>query len=1165
MDCVNEKYVNAVVNDISCRFEADNGSDLNLFSKNYFHDFCKKLGYTPKLNKALKPIWAANLTRIDTIGWFPATISSKHATIKTRIYVMSQNQEDAPLMSRYDLSALGYLKVDPDGGFAAKKIYDSNDMTDEEFTKAVAALHKEFADIFIGIGTYKHHVVELQLKEDIQPFILRAIPCPIHLRPKAVKRLKEFVDAGILEEVENGFPIEFCSPLLVLLKPNKIDVRFVVNFKKLNSALIRSRHVPAIGLNDFRRVTRGFKYFFRMDCKDAFHQLKLSKRSQNLCIISTFAGCYRYKKMPQGLNVSQDHWDHVMTSVLANCTNCISMRDDILGGGKTRREMLDEYKKVLKALKKAGITCDPTKNQVGLTSCTFFGMVFNADGISPDPKKVQMIRDAVPPTSKEICNSFVCMCAWNDCFIHRYAGIVRPLRDLVTSKEPFVWKQLHQKAFDEVKKRLAECTLNHHFEEGRETLLFTDAGKNAHDPANKFAGFAAILSQKEPDTGKLLTIAYASRSISPTERKWGQIELEARALRYGIDKFRHFLVGIDIVYCMVDCKSLITMWNNNTGLCPPRIDRQRLATQDIPMKLIFLEGKRHPADYGSRARSKENDETAEDIQDMDISDELDCYLVKQVRSWNNPFDENKTRKPIAIDTIRKMTNEDQVLQMVKERIRRKDWDRYRQDPFIRPFYPTRYELSEIDDLIIRGATQIVLPDKLQDEAVRLTHNLAHLGQNNTENLLATKIYFPGYTSKVKTLVLDCEVCKQVNIHTRKEPSGMTPTPSKCFEIVNCDFKGPFHDGQYVHVFLDQFSKWPEIYFTKSESFEAVRKHFTSFFASHGKPRLLKTDNGSPYSSGPFKTFLEEHGIRHIPCIPESPWANEVESFMRVIRKSYDIAQLMKYDYKEFMKQVIMVKRATPHPTTKVSPHFAVTGRQLDPGILQGKLPFEEQSGITPEIKQMIKENLIEAKEQNVQRHNNQRNTVHLPLEPGDTVLVRLKKNKTPEKDQYVVTKVNGKEITAMNKNTGRSLKRHLCRFTKIADKKKVTTQEKHAEETEVENENEEKKEENTDVNPNLLFVGMPPKFPRDVQPNVGDGRIDEALARPEEPIESPRRTTRRTTRETGIPVPEFPNVQPSVLERSRRERADATEMLNRFRRETHDAIQRTRPQNQQDG
>ena len=360
----------------------------------------------------------------------------------------------------------------------------------------------------------------------------------------------------------------------------------------MNSSLLRSRHIPAVGLNDFKRVTRGFKYFFRMDCKDAFFQLKLSKRSQDLCIVSTFAGCFRFKRMPQGLNVSQDHWDHVMMSVLASCTNTISMRDNILGGGRTRHEMLTEYRKVLTALKESGITCDPTKNQVGLTTVTFFGMVFSAEGISPDPRKVQMIRDAVPPTSKEILHSFVCMCAWNDCFIHRYAEIVRPVRDLAASKVEFVWKPLHQEAFEEVKVKLANCSLNHHFEEGRETLLLTDAGKNAHDPAKRYAGFAAILSQREAETGQLLTIAYASRSISPTERKWGQIELEARALRYGIDKFHHFLVGIDVVYCYVDCKSLITMWKNHTGLCPPRIDRQRLATQDIPMELIFLDGSR---------------------------------------------------------------------------------------------------------------------------------------------------------------------------------------------------------------------------------------------------------------------------------------------------------------------------------------------------------------------------------------------------------------------------------------------------------------------------------------------------------------------------------------------------------------------------------------------
>ena len=64
---------------------------------------------------------------------------------------------------------------------------------------------------------------------------------------------------------------------------------------------------------------------------------------------------------------------------------------------------------------------------------------------------------------------------------------------------------------------------------------------------------------------------------------------------------------------------------------------------------------------------------------------------------------------------------------------------------------------------------------------------------------------------------------------------------------------------------------------------------------------------------------------------------------------------------------------------------------------------------------------------------------------------------------------------------------------------------------------------------------------------------------------SPKRTTRRTTQETGVPVPNFPYVQSFTLERGRKNRAAAEELLNQFRRETNDATQRAHPENQQDG
>ena len=76
--------------------------------------------------------------------------------------------------------------------------------------------------------------------------------------------------------------------------------------------------------------------------------------------------------------------------------------------------------------------------------------------------------------------------------------------------------------------------------------------------------------------------------------------------------------------------------------------------------------------------------------------------------------------------------------------------------------------------------------------------------------------------------------------------GVTPTPGKCLELINADFKGPFHDRFWVLVFLDQFSKWPEVCLTKSESFESVKHQFNSFFSTWGYPRTLKSNNGPPF-------------------------------------------------------------------------------------------------------------------------------------------------------------------------------------------------------------------------------------------------------------------------------------------------------------------------------
>ena len=112
-------------------------------------------------------------------------------------------------------------------------------------------------------------------------------------------------------------------------------------------------------------------------------------------------------------------------------------------------------------------------------------------------------------------------------------------------------------------------------------------------------------------------------------------------------------------------------------------------------------------------------------------------------------------------------------------------------------------------------------------------------------------------------------------------------------------------------------------------------------------------------------------------------------------------------------------------------------------------------------------------------------------------------------------------------------------------------------------------ENRNDVRPHLLVVEPPPvNVPQGAQGdlNVGEDRDrrrnDEDRAPAENQQPSPR-TTRRSTRESGVPIPEFPNVQQTTLERSNKEQAAATEIMNQFRRQTVDALIRRRDENRQ--
>jgi transposase InsO family protein len=1145
----------------------DSGSDINVFGFNHYKAFEHHAGWKPTLHPVTSNITAANGTDMDFVGYFEAEFKSATARKRYRIYVQRQANSDPPLLCEKTLLELGYIQYSPNGNFEPSTITNNsekdtkvNATMENRHAKTIlpttddprqAAIDQEFPRVYTGIGKLKGFKATLYMKKGEPGFYRKAIHVPLYLAVYADRRLEEFVQQGIMEKVPDGEPVDQCCSLLVLPKPNKPDeVRLVGDFKPLNKLLKRSVIMPAPRVQDFLKKMRGMRYFFKCDLNHGYNQIELSEASKKICTVSTFKGMFRYNRLPMGIVNAQDIFDQQMTSVVSDIRNTITSRDDILGGGRTLEEMYQTYRQVLKKLSDHELTLDPKKTKVGLTSIKFHGHIFDQYGMRPDPEKVSALKDAPRPPNQKALLSFICAIQWQQSFIPRYSELALPLRELSKTQGPMKWMSEHESCYQALKDALCTRTLNNYFVPNRVTGIFCDAGKNGHTVGTR-GGFGGILAQVDPATGLWIPIAWASKTMTPTEVLWSQTEIESRAVRWACDKFRPYLLGGPKFSIFTDCKSLLPLFNKGSDQCPPRIARQILALQDLDFELVFKAGRDQPADFTSRCPQECPEE------EKHISDELEIT----VRSMSGD--------PVCLQRLKDATATDEELTFIKDRIAKNDWQEYPRDKRLRPYRGVLEagELSHINGLIYKDEA-IVVPTALRHIIAKLIHWKGHQGETNTKGLLKEHFWFPGFANYVTSVVSACPDCQHVTKSYRKEPMGISTTPSRPFQNIAMDFKGPMSDGWYALVIVDLYSRFPEVVFVTTTSFRAIKPHLLRFFAQHGVPESIKSDNGPPFSSHDFEQFGQQQGFKHDPVLPKHPEANgEVERLMASVKKASERAKYQKTDYKSEIVEWLRGYRATPHPVLKKSPHEIAHGWKMRTGILSQE-PQRDQ--ITEEDRrQRVVDRLNASKITHKLWRDAKRNVYPHNFRVNDQVLVDLKGNGKYEKEVYVITHIRGVAITITRRSDGQTLKRHpnnlklyVERFEPAAEEARGTPIRKKTEGGAI----LEGIEDGVQINDDDRIggpVGLANQIAELPPPNVivqqqgqggphrggqqgarggrgqqgargGQGRQGQQRLQFNEEVqvrEFPREDARRATRSRG-PAPELPNVQPAVLERS---------------------------------
>ena len=245
--------------------------------------------------------------------------------------------------------------------------------------------------------------------------------------------------------------------------------------------------------------------------------------------------------MPFGLTNIPATFQHLMESCLGDyhLKYCIIYLDDIIFS-KTPKDHIAQLRAVFQKLGKAGLHLKPGKCEFFRDRLEYLGHIVSSRGIKTNPQKIMAIVNWPQPKNVTQVRSFLRFCNYYGKFIKGYAQIAKPLYQLIAGDNAerkvneIEWTDHCEEAFLKLKKICSDTPILAYAD-------YTKSFKIHTDPSEQ--GLGAVLYQDQDD-GTTRIIAYASRNLSKSEKRYHSSKLEFLALKWSIcECFHKYLYG----------------------------------------------------------------------------------------------------------------------------------------------------------------------------------------------------------------------------------------------------------------------------------------------------------------------------------------------------------------------------------------------------------------------------------------------------------------------------------------------------------------------------------------------------------------------------------------------------------------------------------------------
>ncbi|XP_048590142.1 uncharacterized protein K02A2.6-like [Nematostella vectensis] len=762
----------------------------------------------------------------------------------------------------------------------------------------VSDLLKKHENLFKeGLGTIQGVKAKIYVDPQAKPKYFKPRTLEYARRQKVERELDRLLEEGTIRPVQFS---EWATPIVPIVKSDE-SIRICGDFKVTLNQVSKLDNYPIPKTEDLLAQLGGGVQFTKLDLSQAYQQLELDEESKKYTTITTHKGLFEYNRLCYGIASAPGIFQRTMENLLQGIPNVVVRIDDILIAGKTSADHLKSLTEVLSRLDKAGVRLKRSKCIFQAPEVTYLGHRIDKDGIHPLDEKIKAIQESPRPSNLKELQAFLGMLNYYACYIPNITTILSPLHQLLVKDTPWNWSEAHEKSWNQAKSTLHSSQLLVHYSLERELTLACDASPY---------GLGCVISHVMDD-GTERPISYASRTLSPAEKNYSQLDKEAAAIMFGVRKFHSYLYGRSFTI-YTDHKPLLGLLQSTKQIptsASPRILRWAVFLSGYSYTLVYREGQKNGNADGLSRLPLPNE-----TRNVPVPGDI-MFVMNHL----------EVNTPVKVKDIKRWTSKDPILSAVRHQVM-SGWPNSNDRIEFKPYSYRKHQLSCQDGCLLWGS-RVVIPPQGRVKLLQELHD-GHPGMVRMKMLARSYFWWPGLDADIEQKVKDCTSCQSNAKAPSTAPLHPWEWPSRPWSRIHIDYAGPFEGHRFL-VIGDAYSKWIEVFKTNSSTAAVTIQKLRECFSVHGLPDIIVSDNATAFIGEEFALFMSENGIKHITSAPKHPASNGfAERYVRTFKETMKKMGGEKENLDTKLSRFLLSYRTTPHATTGKTPGELLMNRKL---------------------------------------------------------------------------------------------------------------------------------------------------------------------------------------------------------------------------------------------